>query len=396
MDDNKKIFPADILEFTSEYHFHKYSSETTIVYRLVIAAILLAIASLFFIKVDISVKSSGVIKSPVEYNEVKSLVSGRVKSIYIKENTHVTAGQVLLTIESEIIREKDNLIQAQNSEFEPQISDLQKLIKIIKTKNWQSNPSLNSTLYKQQFLLFNQRINESKNRFEILEKKYQRNKILFDKKVISTGEFDPVKLDYLNSLNALELVYNEQASAWESDLNTLKLKVQELKNQNKQNQTEKELYTLRAPITGNIQQIKGVQIGSYLSSNDVIAEISPDSGLIAETYIFPKDIGLLKVGIPANLRIDSYNYHEWGMLKGKIISISNDVYNETQTPYFKIRCKLDSQVLTLKNGYTAKVKKGMSLEANYFISRRTLFQILYDKTDDWLNPSRISEQQKKG
>ena len=123
-----------------------------------------------------------------------------------------------------------------------------------------------------------------------------------------------------------------------------------------------------------------------------LGEISPDSGLIAETYVAPKDIGLLKIGTKARFQIDAYNYNEWGMATGKITSISSDIFMQNGAqPFFKVRCLLDKNSLNLKNGYVGKIKKGMTLQARFFVTRRTLFQLLYDKADDWLNPNVIPE-----
>jgi len=35
----------------------------------------------------------------------------------------------------------------------------------------------------------------------------------------------------------------------------------------------------------------------------------------------------------------------------------------------------------------------MTLRALFFVTRRTLFQLLYDKADDWLNPNVTSSNE---
>ncbi|RYD71429.1 MAG: HlyD family efflux transporter periplasmic adaptor subunit, partial [Sphingobacteriales bacterium] len=181
-------------------------------------------------------------------------------------------------------------------------------------------------------------------------------------------------------------------SKWQTELNQLKIQNQQLGTRDKQYAEEKEFYTIKAPLTGTVQELKGIQPGSSISANEILGEISPDSGLIAETYVQPKDIGLLKIGTKARFQIDAYNYNEWGMATGKIISISNDIFMQNGAqPFFKVRCLLDKNTLNLKNGYIGKIKKGMTLQARFFVTRRTLFQLLYDKADDWLNPNVIPE-----
>ena len=41
---------------------------------------------------------------------------------------------------------------------------------------------------------------------------------------------------------------------------------------------------------------------------------------------------------------------------------------------------------SLKNGYSRPLKKGMTLQARFVITKRSLWQLVYDKIDNWLNP----------
>jgi hypothetical protein len=81
------------------------------------------------------------------------------------------------------------------------------------------------------------------------------------------------------------------------------------------------------------------------------------------------------------------------MLDGSIIDISDDMIVENgSTAYFRIKCRPDKTSLSLKNGQTASVKKGMSLNARIVVTRRSLFNLLFDKTDKWFNPYSYSKE----
>ena len=82
----------------------------------------------------------------------------------------------------------------------------------------------------------------------------------------------------------------------------------------------------------------------------------------------------------------SFNYNQWGIGTGNVIELSNNVVSIDNQPYFKVRCSLDQSFLQLKNGYKGYLKKGMTLTGRFKITKRSLFQLLYDKTDNWLNP----------
>ena len=87
------------------------------------------------------------------------------------------------------------------------------------------------------------------------------------------------------------------------------------------------------------------------------------------------------------LHLDAFNAREWGVLPGRIYEISSDYILVENQPVYRIKCRLERGELNLRNGYSAKIKKGMSFQARCLVSRRTLFQLLADKTGNWLNPA---------
>lgn len=75
------------------------------------------------------------------------------------------------------------------------------------------------------------------------------------------------------------------------------------------------------------------------------------------------------------------------MATGHIIDIGRDIEFIENTSVFKVQCHINEKALTLKNGFEGKIKKGMTLNAQFKLAERTLFDLLYDKVDDWVNPS---------
>ncbi|SDF43979.1 HlyD family secretion protein [Mucilaginibacter pineti] len=391
MDNKDKVFPAEFLSLTAEYHFRKYDPQTNIIYKMVIGFVLLALVAIFFVKVNINVKSLGTIKSTTEHNEIKALVAGRIDTMLLTENMHVKKGQVLVTLTAAAINQQDLAARTQQIEFDAQLADLQVLSDIAKTRNWNSNPQLKSSLYGQQWVLLKQQARDASAKLAAATRNEQRYNYLYRNHVLSAAEYDEQHLIYQNAQSGLQLIYDGQGSKWQAELNTLKAQMRSLQSEGKSIEEQKDYYTLRAPVSGTVQNVKGVQPGSVIASNEVIAEISPETGMIAEVYVLPKDIGLIRPDIKVNFQVDAFNYNQWGLLTGKVLSVSNDIFTDNgQQPYFKVRCLLDQSYLKLENGYVGRIKKGMTLQANFYVTRRTLFQLLYDKTSDWLNPGRLS------
>ena len=147
-----------------------------------------------------------------------------------------------------------------------------------------------------------------------------------------------------------------------------------------------------APVAGEIIQSVDIQEGTFLVTNQKIAEISPRGRLVATCYLKPNDIGLIHIGQKVRLQVDALNYNEWGFLNAEIVDISDDmIVEDGSTAYFRIRCIPEQTFLSLRNGTEAELKKGMSFNARIFVTRRSLFNLLFDKTDKWLNPN-LNEQ----
>jgi HlyD family secretion protein len=86
---------------------------------------------------------------------------------------------------------------------------------------------------------------------------------------------------------------------------------------------------------------------------------------------------VLKVNNKVNFQIDAYNYNQWGLASGNIIDIGKDIEFIENASVFKIQCKINEKQLKLKNGFAGELKKGMTLNAQFKLAERSLFNLLY-------------------
>jgi len=143
-----------------------------------------------------------------------------------------------------------------------------------------------------------------------------------------------------------------------------------------------------AGTSGTLMNDQNLNAGDFVYPNQKLAEISPDSELMAVTYLSPADIAFLEIGQEVKFQVDAYNYNQWGVATGKVVEIANDLslISEKEAG-FLVTCKLDSLDMKLPSGQKGEIRKGMTFNARFVVARRSLFQLLYDKVDDWLNPS---------
>jgi HlyD family secretion protein len=331
---------------------------------------------------DIYSSAQGILKSHKERNQITSLHSGKIKTIFIEENKYVQQGDTLLTIDNAAGLAKLKLLNDQLEEVKKFICDLNYLSN---TKSL-SLDSLHSFLYQKQYLLYIQKLRELQTRRFKTKKDFIRQQKLYKKEVIAKLEFENSKYNFEISLNELDHFKKQQLNQWQSKLTEQKNKSKELKSSIFQLNDEQKNYIITASIKGTIQNLKGLEAGNFIIAGTSIADISPDTDLIAECYINPSDIGMLKKNNEVKFQINAFNYNQWGMATGKIISISKDITIVNNMPLFRVICSLDQKQLKLKNGFEGELKKGMTLNARFFIINRSAYDLLYDKADDWFTP----------
>jgi HlyD family secretion protein len=385
----KNIFPAEILPYTTESYLPRVSVRSQLIYLTVIGLLAGALASLPFIYVDISFHGSGVIRPVAEKNDLKSLVAGTVSSVQVVENQNVQAGQVLVTLQTDLLDNKVRLNESRQHEKQLYIRDLSQLVRLTEA-NATSLSGLTSPLYRQQYAQFVFFASESLQTQQKRQRELEIDRKLFAEKVIAQREFENKEFEYQAVRAQYRTLIEKQLSQWQGDLTAIQLELTQLQSEEKQLQKEKELYQIKAPLTGAVGQLVGLSPGSYVQAGEVLGTISPDATLIAECYVSPKDIGHLRPGMPVRFQVDAFNYNEWGLIHGVVQEVSSDYSLMDNQPVFKVKCRLGQNFLQLKNGYKGTLKKGMTLRAHFTATRRSLWQLLYDKADDWMNPVQTS------
>jgi hemolysin D len=135
-----------------------------------------------------------------------------------------------------------------------------------------------------------------------------------------------------------------------------------------------------APVSGTVFELKAGTPGFVANPAEPVLKIVPDNKLTAKVFITNKDIGFVKVGMPVDVRIDSFPFSEFGDVKGKLKSIGSDSLPADQAhPYerFPATIELDKQNLIIK-GNPVTIQSGMSLSANIKLRERTVMSIFTD------------------
>jgi membrane fusion protein, peptide pheromone/bacteriocin exporter len=352
------------------------------IYVSVLICFLGSVFALPFVRVSLSVQGRGIIRPVSELAEVRVIPSSVVDAVFIKEGQHVLKGDTLITLSTV---ETDRQLDYRNQELKKLtkfICDLQFLTGAINYDKCQTD------LYKTEISNFRKKLAEINSRIEKADRDISRQKKLYENMLISKKEFEDLLFCQAQLENEKKIYESSSIFGWEEELTKLCSERDNCLMQIDLLKKQRELFVILSPVEGTVESFCGIYTGTNLQSGQAVAIISPSNAMIAEVYIPAKNIGMLQSGMPVKIQVDAFNYNEWGMLPGRISGISDDYFLVNNVPVFKVKCSLNTSVLELKNGTPGIIKKGMTLTARFMIARRSLFQLLYQKSDDWLNPSR--------
>jgi multidrug resistance efflux pump len=355
------------------------------VYITLIVLVFASLASLPYIKTDIVIKTRGIVRPENERAEIKAAVPGIIDSVFCKEGQQVEKNEIVLRIKDLTTNGKQLHNRFEIDQRMRFIHDLNLLTKNFNSEN--ISLQLQSPLYLEQLNHFIQLKTEQEIVLKKADKEVEINTPLAKDKVISPKEFYDIQNNQEKLIASVKSMVQGQLSNWQQDLVRYQLELAQFNQQENEVSSNAGYYEVRASVSGIIQGIAAKYTGGSIQANEPICTISPEGRIIGECFAQTKDVGLLKINQAVHYQVDAFDYNYFGVLTGRIIRIDNDFTAINDKPLFKVYCSFDSSQLHLKNGYTGQLKKGLGFQANFTVARRSLWQLLSGKLDDWLNPN---------
>jgi HlyD family secretion protein len=374
----KTYFPPELVVSSAEAHFSRHNKSFRIIYLLAVLLIAVVIVCLPLVWVEITRQGRGVIKTPYEPQQIQSSFVGKVKVMLMHEGQKVLKGDTLIQLNDDHLAKQIILFSSQLVENSTFITDINNLL-------LGANKPL-SKHYQLEHIQYKAKVDEYNINISILKKEFLLAKQLYEEDVIPEMEYMQKKNKYEAATSQLNVYIKQAISNWQQELTQLEQENRKLQSDLYRLKNECDQCVLTAPISGELVQVIGIQAGSIINPGQVLATISADDKLIAECYLPAKDIGFIEPGQHVRLHFDSFNYNEWGFINSAVYSIADDIVIVNNQPVFKVRCDIPVNYLQLKSGQKGYLKKGMTFTGRFVLTNRTLYQLLFDKVDDWLNP----------
>lgn len=364
------------------------------------------------------VKASLKIDSPNSPKPIVSKISGKLVKLLVAENENVKAGRPLAYIEStanhdEVISLLGNLKELQklvqldkpvehtffNKADKTQLGELQSAYQTFFQEYLTYHASVQNGFYLQKRAYLNKDLLDLNKQqaqlrvqkqlqqrdFSIAEDEYHMHQKLAQEKVETSAELRQQESKYLSKKSPLIqtdaslVIANTNYSAKQKEILELDNQIveerskflQALNSLISQAEDWKIKYVLTASQTGKLSYSGIVQENQVLAPNQEVFYINPgNEEFFGEMAISQNSMGKVKEGQEVLIKLKSYPFEEYGMLKGKIKHIADVPYKDSV-----FISKVDFKVKSLSDmKKTIHLKQGMMADAEIVTQDATILQ----------------------
>lgn len=135
------------------------------------------------------------------------------------------------------------------------------------------------------------------------------------------------------------------------------------------------LLKLTSPVDGTVQQLAVHTVGGVVPAAQELMKIVPKEHVIeVEAMMENKDVGFVKEGQSAAVKIDAYEYTKFGVIPARVVHVSHDaIKDEKRGLLYSVILALDKSSISVK-GEQMPLSTGMSVKADIKTGSRRVIE----------------------
>ena len=341
-----------------------------------------------FFEIDQTVRAMGQVMTSTRTQVIQAADGGVLEKLMVREGQTIKAGQSLA------ILEKDRA-NAGVEESYAKSASLQ--VVLVRAKAESTGVPLRfpkdllkykefiveqTALYDQKKKSIEMELMTLQESLQMAEQELRMNDKLFKAGDISQLDLMRAKrqvLEFQSKIDTLRNKYKQdainEAAKVQEELMTQKFKLQERRS-------VLDHTLIKSPVDGVVKSLKLNTVGGVLRPGDELMQISPTrSELIIEAKVNPADVGQLREGLPATVKIDAFDYTIHGSLTGTLTHISSDTLTESGAAgqsnlYYRAQISLDSAQVNKKLAWT-DLKPGMTASVDIRTGYRSILGYIF-------------------
>jgi len=376
----KSILYVEDLTYTGEV----LQEQKTGIFSSVISIIcLLALCTALWLilgKKEEVVRASGMVRPIENVSFVKSFTAGKIQNIYFTSGQYVEKGAILLNIDDTVAQKERQNLEDLMLKIEEKIKDTEACI-VSAEKDLMLVPFERKIAYKRMENYFSVKTN--------LEKALELNSRIFEEeKALPYFSLANQKIELLNlnvekSKRDLEQYKNSFFHSLLSEKETLEFQKENLSNSIFKMEESLKLFTVYAPISGEVQEISSLNCGDNVFSGQEILKIVPSSSENIRVVLrLPSSkAGLVREDMKVRLKFPAFPHHEFGSLDGQVETILPDVFLGAKSSEYAVFVKLDGNTLPDKKGMAHFLKVGLDAEASIITETGSILSFILKRLE---------------
>lgn len=166
------------------------------------------------------------------------------------------------------------------------------------------------------------------------------------------------------------------------------LKTRQLAEEGTKADKRDELTRLTAPVAGTVQQLAVHTTGGVVKEAEVLLVLVPDDAEVtAEVVMENKDVGFVRAGQEATIKLETFPYTRYGTVQAQVQSITADaVQDEKRGAIFPASLVLNQSAINV-DGKRIKLAPGMNLTAEIKTGKRRVINYLLSPVQQHLDES---------
>lgn len=349
-----------------------------------LSLLIVAVIWAAFSKLDTVVTTGGTLQPQGDVSVIKAQGSGQIKYINVSEGEYVEAGTVIMEYDEDslVAQEtpllfKQKQLMAQKGVYQAVQSDSVQIVVNDYEESLQASVSaiieshtgyINSLKYLEKELellkISAEQANVQLKQYEQLGLTAQissqklivrQYEIEAEKKAI---EISDKKTSYVASVTAKLADINQQLAEVEAELSQITL--------------AKENQKIKAPISGCVCNLLVDEQSVVTSMQELVSIVPTDEPMEVVCYVANKDISDVSVGMDAKMKLEAYDYDEYGVVQCKVRYISQtSVSDEQLGNVYLVRLEVNQmpEGVTSLSGLqgTVELKTGQRSVLQYFL-----------------------------
>lgn len=139
------------------------------------------------------------------------------------------------------------------------------------------------------------------------------------------------------------------------------------------------LATIVAPDDGYVSNLAVHTIGGIVTPAQVLLEVVPDKvSLEVEAWVANKDIGFIRQGQSAEIKIESFNFQKYGTVPAIVTTISpNAVEDREKGNVYRVLLQMDKDYVVVNNQET-RLNSGMTVNAEIKTQQKQIYEFFLE------------------